>query len=1124
MMTHYQTLLTKIDRFIRRYYLNLLLKGLLLFGAAFLILFIAFSLLEYFGYFGPTIRLLLFGTFILFNGFVFVRYVMIPLLGMLRIGKRIGPAEAARILGRHFRNEVGDRITNALQLKEFLDQNPENAGLIMAGIDQKAKAAGAFPFRKAVNLKGNLRFLPFLLVPFILILGFLLIMPALIVEPAQRIIRYDTHFERPAPFTFSMESESQGFRNENLEIRMRASGSVLPSGAEIVYPGGRYALRSQQNGIFTHTFRNLQEGFAFFVESGGFRFGPYDITVLSKPGFSHFGIEIEFPSYTRIPVEKYANIGDITVAEGSTIRYEVNTRGTGRVRFAWDGEVTELEEGRPGVYRHEMIALESFAYRVYAWNEEAGKGDSLHYYVQVRPDAYPRIQVESYQDSVLLAHLFHRGLIQDDYGFTRLEFRYRILSRSERSSSSDEEFHAERLEIDRYLNNQPFYHHLDIPAIGVSPGQTLEYYFVVFDNDGINGPKSSRTQLFAHDVPDMEEMIARSRAADERLRDDLSGGIGEVRQARDEIEALRRQMLQSERLSWEQTESVRELLQKQREMEEKLEEISGQKRENEVRSEQFRETSERIREKQEELQRIFDDVLSDELKELFDKIREELDMLDRNQVYDMLQQMDFEFRNLETQMDRALELFRQLEMERILQESLDMLEKIREDQEALAEQGGDSPDGDAGEGETGEGESGEEGGNEALTQEQEALGERFDMVREQLENFREKNQELSRPHQVDDTSGLEESIREMMENALNELMDGSPENARPSQQDAGMHMEQLSQRLEGMQQNMFMEQLAEDARVLREILENLLKSSFAQEDLMQEIRNVNVNDPRYVELVLEQRKIKDDLAMVEDSLIALSKRQMQIQGIVTREIGEIHMNIDQALNHLANRQRAAGASRQQFVMTHINNLALLLNESLQNMRMQMAMGMGSGQGSQQMPSFENARQMQEQLNEMLQQMQDGNRPEGRDGQPMSVSEAMARMAAEQEAIRRELQQLAEDLLQQGIGDREALMELQRDMERSELDMIRKQIGRQTINRQERILTRLLEHERAELEREMEERRVGNTAKNDDISNPESVFEYNRNRNRELEMLQSLPPGLRPFYRSLVESYFLNVQD
>ncbi len=95
--------------------------------------------------------------------------------------------------------------------------------------------------------------------------------------------------------------------------------------------------------------------------------------------------------------------------------------------------------------------------------------------------------------------------------------------------------------------------------------------------------------------------------------------------------------------------------------------------------------------------------------------------------------------------------------------------------------------------------------------------------------------------------------------------------------------------------------------------------------------------------------------------------------------------------------------------------------------------------------------------------------------------------------------------------------------RSELDMLRKEISSQTMFRQERILTRLLEHERAELQRESEDRREGTTAESYEISNPEDIFEYNRIREREAEMLRSLPPGLRPFYRSLVEQYFINVE-
>ncbi len=330
-----------------------------------------------------------------------------------------------------------------------------------------------------------------------------------------------------------------------------------------------------------------------------------------------------------------------------------------------------------------------------------------------------------------------------------------------------------------------------------------------------------------------------------------------------------------------------------------------------------------------------------------------------------------------------------------------------------------------------------------------------------------------------------------------------------------------------MQEEMFQQQLAEDARAIRMILENLLRSSFAQEELLLETRQANVNDPGYPELIREQRKIESDMEMINDSLVALSKRQIAIESFVTREVAEINHQMREAIDHMINRRRHQSSSRQQHVMTHINNLALLLNESLQDIQQQMAMGEGMGEDMQpgEGESFQNLREMQEQLNEMLEQMQDGFEPmPGETGEPqMSTSEQMARMAAEQEAIRNKLRELADEMRSQGEDGTEELMELQREMEQSELDMLRKELSTQTIDRQERILTRLLEHERAERQQETEDRREGTTAEEWEISNPEDFFEYNRIREREVEMLRSLPPGLRPFYRSLVEQYFLHIE-
>ena len=95
---------------------------------------------------------------------------------------------------------------------------------------------------------------------------------------------------------------------------------------------------------------------------------------------------------------------------------------------------------------------------------------------------------------------------------------------------------------------------------------------------------------------------------------------------------------------------------------------------------------------------------------------------------------------------------------------------------------------------------------------------------------------------------------------------------------------------------------------------------------MHEISQTDDQDPRYVELGQEQRKLKDDAALVEDSLYALSMRVREIASAVNREIGLVNHHMEKALGGFGNRETNAIAMNQQYVMTSFNNLALLLDE------------------------------------------------------------------------------------------------------------------------------------------------------------------------------------------------------
>jgi len=182
-----------------------------------------------------------------------------------------------------------------------------------------------------------------------------------------------------------------------------------------------------------------------------------------------------------------------------------------------------------------------------------------------------------------------------------------------------------------------------------------------------------------------------------------------------------------------------------------------------------------------------------------------------------------------------------------------------------------------------------------------------------------------------------------------------------------------------------------------------------------------------------------------------------------------------------------------------------------------------GQGK---PSMSKMRQMQQALNQQIQKMKEGmNKGEGLkdyQGQPVQSKE-FVRMAAEQEALRRMMEQYREDLQENGIPVDKELKELMEQMEKNETELVNKMITQETINRLNAIETRMLKHEKAELKREQEEKRESREAKNEILGNPGDFLEYNKLKSKEVELLRTVPPELKPFYRNKVNAYFYNVE-
>ena len=155
--------------------------------------------------------------------------------------------------------------------------------------------------------------------------------------------------------------------------------------------------------------------------------------------------------------------------------------------------------------------------------------------------------------------------------------------------------------------------------------------------------------------------------------------------------------------------------------------------------------------------------------------------------------------------------------------------------------------------------------------------------------------------------------------------------------------------------------------------------------------------------------------------------------------------------------------------------------------------------------------MQQKLNQQIEQIKNS----GKSGR--QLSEDLAKMAAEQERIRRALQEMQEKLKQEGgkpLGN-----DLPGKMEQTELDLVNKQLTEQTIRRQKEIVTRLLESEKSMREQELDEERKGETAKDYQKEIPKAFEEYLRLKEKEVELLKTVPPKLYPYYKKEVNEYF-----
>ncbi len=1105
--SNYDLLIQKLDRFVRKYYLNRLIRGLLYTVGLLLAAFLLLNVLEHFFYFSTGVRKAFFWGFIISAATVFGFMVLLPLLNYFRLGKVISHRQAADIIGSHFAN-VKDRLLNILQLKDQAN-SVRNVELIEASINQKIDDIKLVPFRSAIDLSQNKRYLKYALIPLFAFVAVLIGAPNLISNSTERIINNDVEYARAAPFAFELLNgeELEVLQFEDFDLNVVVNGDVLPDDVNVYYNNFPRKLKKKSNSQFSYQFKKVQKDLEFELVSGGVRSKKYKIKVIPKPVITSFSASLDYPSYVGKKDEILNNTGDMVLPVGTKVNWNFEAENTDfiNIRFHKKEDIIKTTRKDEALFAYQQKVMSEDRYTVYIASDQLGNADSIAYNINVIPDLKPRISAKQIKDSTDNTIIYFLGDASDDYGIRDLQFVYNIQGKNGSSGSFP-------VKQDGGKRQASFSYTWSLAELNIEAGDKLTYYFEVWDNDAVHGSKSARSQSMYFEMPTEEEIEDKLEEQSQAIKDDMKEAVDETKDLQEDIKKMKEALIQKKELDWEDKDKMKKMLEEHQELQKQIEEMQKDFQKQMEEQEEMQEFTESVQEKRDKLQELMDEMLTPEMKEFLEKMQEDMEEMSNEEMMEQLEDMELTDEQLQREMERMEELFKQLEKEMKMQETIEELQELAEEQQDLAE-------------ETEKDDSGDLKEEEAK---QEEINEKFENIKEDLEELEKMSEELNEgQEEMQENQEKAEDIEQDMEQSMEQMEQQQQQKASEKQKDASKKMQEMAQQMQQQMNQQQQEQAEEDMQAIRQLLENLIDLSFDQEDVTNKLAETTVNNTNYTEFVQEQYKLTDDFQIIEDSIVALSKRVAQIESFVLKELTEIERNFDDSIDLLEERKKDQASVNQQFVMTSVNNLALMLSEAMEQMQQQMANQM-PGDGMCNKPGGNNPKsaggisKMQKKLNEQLKEMQQGQQQTPGGQNPGMSNKDFAKAAKQQAQIRDALRKLDQEMNKDGKNSLGNLQEALEQMEQTEEDLVNKRITQEMVKRQQDILTRLLEAENAERQREKDKKRESQSAQDISRELPPEIQEYLKKRKSEVELYRTVAPELRPYYKKLVESYFKDI--
>ena len=797
---------------------------------------------------------------------------------------------------------------------------------------------------------------------------------------------------------------------------------------------------------YRYTFEALDNDIDYYVENNAAKSQIYHVETLDEPYVKNWLLSYAYPAYTGLhTIADTLSYGNISAYPQTQVTLGIRTNVPVKnaiMRFA-DGTSVPLSAIDPRNYIGRLTVTKAQTWYLEMVDELGRRSKPEEKTISLIPDNPPQIKISFPAQDVMLNQDLLLPLIinaDDDFGLQNCNLKF-IVNEGEAMSVPIQSLIPTKLFAKDYI--------FDMKNLGLMPGSVVTYWAEVFDNSPAH-QKAESTKYRAK-LPSIEDIYREIERKEKAKQSELEQVKDKSDQLKQDFEEKRREILKDEKVDYQDKKELENLLKDQEQLAKQVDNIADDYQQLIEKMQANSTLSPEMLQKMMKIQELMEQISNEDLQKAMEKFNENLKNLDPDALRKAMENFKFSMEDFSQKIDQTLKLLESIKKEQAVQKALQISQEMEKMQSALQEKTSDPKQ-----------------GNEKLAQEQKDISDKYENLKEELDKLDNMLDPAKDKQAKDQLSELQKDMQNAkMEKNLQDSQDQLQQNKRASaaqsQQEAMEKMRTFTKRLAKMKESMSSGSQQQIIKAIQTTIRELLIFSKNHEELAGKFKN----DPYLI--------LSDLIAEYDGIDLSLGKLYSNPQVLM---FVPPKFFIDLTSTHTSFRDLFVNVNEMQYtqipqVLNSVQKgLNLMIYDLMQALKNQ-GQGSGSGSGMQSlMQMLEQMGQEQMAMNMLTQSLMQQMQQQG-GGMTPAMQQQMQKLASDQQRLADNLKRALQnnpDAQKQG----NSLQQIIDEAESVSRQLKAGQINRDTLERQERIVSKLLDAQRSINQREMSQKRKGET--------------------------------------------------